>query len=331
MSSQDVTDHVWLATLHHYVAVSAIALYGYDYLITLPREVILVWGKKMGLGAGAYFMARLSLGVSLTLYLAVFTITSESVTVGWLYFHLRYKLLMLLRLCACTVTYKIADGFLLIAETCVQTILVLRTYAISQNSLSTLIGLSVLAIISVIPGWFEYATHTDHVSREVLLTNIMALVFDCVVIGVTVYHFGISRIKLWDVTASKSFISLLLYQGCLRFCFAIMVLVLLVVNDQALPQRYFNLFLSHGQVLQLGIICRFFLDVRAMNMALVRGVSTPSLNTPNFRSGDTLSTFRAVSTRARDAIVEELGNPGMEYGTATETSAGTPGKDAVGI
>ncbi|KAF8510840.1 hypothetical protein JB92DRAFT_417704 [Gautieria morchelliformis] len=98
MSSLDVTDAVWLFTLRQYVTVSAIALYGYDYLITLPREVILLWGKKMGLGAGAYLVARLSLG------------------------------------------------------TCVQTILVLRTYAISQSSLSTLIGLSVLAIISVIPG-----------------------------------------------------------------------------------------------------------------------------------------------------------------------------------
>ncbi|KAF8510839.1 hypothetical protein JB92DRAFT_417637 [Gautieria morchelliformis] len=112
-----------------------------------------------------------------------------------------------------------------------------------------------------------------------------------------------------------------------RFCFALMVAVLMVVNDQALPQRYFNILLAHGQVLQLGIICRFFLDVRATNMALVLGVSTPSIDTLTFRNVDTLSTFGVVSRRARHTIVEELGNPGMGYDTATQTSVGAPGVD----
>ncbi|KAF8496087.1 hypothetical protein JB92DRAFT_3099740 [Gautieria morchelliformis] len=232
MSSQDVTDLVWLGTLHQYLAVSAIALYGHDYLITLPQEVILVWGKKMGLGAGAYIMARLSVGVCLTFYLAVVTIPFESLT-----------LLMLLRLWLMSV----------------ETILVLRTYAISQNSVSTLIGLSVLAIISVIPGWFEVAGHTcgplaGHAQLYAPYDRqlgIMLMVFDCVIIGVTVYHFGISRIKLWNVNESKSFISLLLYQGEDFLGFggiALMIVVLTVVNDQGLPQKYFNMFLSHGQV-----------------------------------------------------------------------------------
>lgn len=42
------------------------ALYGYDYLLTLPQEIMLVWGKKVSLATGAYFLGRFSLGVSLT-------------------------------------------------------------------------------------------------------------------------------------------------------------------------------------------------------------------------------------------------------------------------
>jgi hypothetical protein len=62
-----------------------------------------------------------------------------------------------------------------------------------------------------------------------------------------------------------------------------------------------------------------------MNMARVLGVGIRSINRSSLGDGDTLSTSRAVSRRARDAIVEELGNSDM--GTATQTLAGASGED----
>lgn len=55
-----------------------------------------------------------------------------------------------------------------------------------------------------------------------------------------------------------------------------------------------------------------------MNLIHVHGASSRIIDGTSNRASDILSTFRAASRRAGDAIVEDMGNPVMNV---TQTSA----------
>ncbi|KAF8590327.1 hypothetical protein K439DRAFT_1612105 [Ramaria rubella] len=269
MSSQQVFDILWREAIYAQFTVSAVALYILDYFYILPREVALVWKNQIGFGGVLYLMTRFTLGISTTRHVSTLEV---SIPAGMKADE--------------TLTSAQLSMFIIVAA-----ILIIRVYAISNQNRYVLAALASLAIGSVIPAFMEMAALTCNASI-VKTTNTQNMVlFDIILIVVILYHtLGLRRLQVGTRSDKMSLTSLLIQQasraqgqtciGLIRFLFSLSVTVTLILPNQVLPvsQAFvncykltwrllfqpglYNLLLYHGQIIQIGSLSRFFLDLR---------------------------------------------------------------------
>ncbi|KAF8590325.1 hypothetical protein K439DRAFT_1612104 [Ramaria rubella] len=241
--------------------VSAVALYIMDYFLILPREVALIWKKRIGFGGMLYLIARFSTGISLFFSCLPYLNESECS----------------FRICYISpglddqrATYKVV----------LEAIFIIRAYAISNQNRHVLVALTSLALGFIIPALMYIASitcdtpirkaqnmvgvldadHNGSISAEFILINVILVFFDIVLIVVTLYHtLGLRRLQVGMRFGKVSLTSLLIQQGLVRFIVSLGVAVALIVPNQP---RFNNILVYHGLIVQNAIVSRFFLDLR---------------------------------------------------------------------
>ncbi|KAF8590334.1 hypothetical protein K439DRAFT_1612112 [Ramaria rubella] len=208
----------WIAIACIYFIASAFTLFIFDYILTFRREVALVWQRNIGFGGALYFVARYSMGVSTML-------------------HFGKKL-----------------GLYTNTKLGMQTILIMRAYAISSRNRYVLVLLVCLSIGSMIPASLvdtftdgsrelpvqsnrradSYHASPKHwyvspelrvlslkftVGTENLITGLLTISFDIVLIVVTLYWtLEVRRHRIVGRFDKKSLMTLLVQQVYFAVC-----------------------------------------------------------------------------------------------------------------
>ncbi|KAF8590309.1 hypothetical protein K439DRAFT_1612091 [Ramaria rubella] len=306
----------WIATTYTYFVVSAFAIFIFDYMLTFFREVAFIWKRRLKLGGVLYLIARYAMGVSVTLYLwkklRLYT-NPEVDPFSLISPHSR----------VCQALSYLEGFMLLMSQAGMQSIFIMRAYAISSCNRYIVAGLACLSMGSVITASMEVLHIADikHnfliLCTENLVTGVLTISFDVVLIIVTLYYtLEVKQHRIVGKFNKSSLITLLLQQGLLRFLYSLFVtLILLVPNISG----FFNVLLFHGQTqvltarsgsIQVSVTSRFFLDLQWSAHAAVAD-TLPVLSTLRFR-------VSAAAQRAHDSIREEFGG----YSFTTRRSEG---------
>jgi len=153
--------------------LSMLVVFFYDYLLTLSREVELIWQGSFQFTTVLYFMARY-----LPFFGLVYFIAAESTGAKQTY---------------CTPVLRLIDALSILARGAITVVLVAQTYAMYNQCRLVLVTLSCLGLSIIVVDGFEVAADTcdsnasDNLAQRATVALAMLTAFSTAVMGLTLY------------------------------------------------------------------------------------------------------------------------------------------------
>ncbi|TFK35850.1 hypothetical protein BDQ12DRAFT_265848 [Crucibulum laeve] len=238
----------FLPMLKAYLLASMMTLLTYDYLCTLDQEINLVWSRPFSIGSVLFFVNRYTPFIDMIMSLYMMSITTTPKT--------------------CERVYSIITWFTTTGLIVSESILILRTIALWKRRRSIIILMSVLALLTIVPGLI--ITHLEMKSLEfiplipilrihgcnlrkassiIVVSFLLVLVLETIIVVLTI-------IKAYQhLRRSNSSWVMQLYRDGILFYIYMLVVTLLnvIVPIKAIPN--FKTLFSNPQRVLHSILC----------------------------------------------------------------------------
>jgi len=260
-----------------YVELAMLTVFLYDYLLTLSREVEVIWPRMCTISTAVYFTTK---------YLPYANIIYAIVATP---------------LTHCNSLVRFVLALSIISRIGITVTLAARTYALCRQHQIITSVLALLGLATIILDFWLLPPDSCATSLKWILVNaITRLVFEAAVIGLTLFQTlrsspRLTRLKTFEGNGLTSFI---LRNGLIYFISVfLMELAGIIITSLALDQ-FLGAAGSFPQPVAAILIARFILDLRYIN-SHPNEITTKSLS---------LTSIHIATQHFRSAIVDEFGD-----------------------
>ncbi|GJJ15102.1 hypothetical protein Clacol_009377 [Clathrus columnatus] len=299
----------YLSTLQLYFSFGALAIFIYSSLLNLPDEIKYIWKLKFSFPAYLYLFAKYPLFVFLPLSIVIdlapltlrylYLITSNPITSKTYVFASQ-----------CENVAIITQVIQLFSFIGIQGLVAIRTYSLCQGYLPMTIALIITFLIALAVQIYDslFSFRGPVTLRIILIHSIAVILSDTLAfVGIFRQVWGLWRLKRSLGLQNNDFLTSLLKQGTLSYCFVLsltMSQIFLSFFAPVVP----TVISSLPIVLSTLLICEFTLDLRRRNAkkSAPNQLASLSLPTLSFQENPVQS-VRTVLGRLHESIVAEMG------------------------
>jgi len=268
-----------------YIETAALCLFLYDYLLTLPREVELVWHEKPRLSTALYITMRYFPAAQL-----IFELSASSTAPH------------------CDLIYRFVNSLALLGRAGIIVTLTMQTYAICNRNRVMPYGVGLLGMATVGLSFYGVTQQTctsaverPIVSRLSFVSSAIRLGFETSVIGLIIFRtFGSFKVQRGQKAFGAPHLSVyILRNGTLYFVTVFVLELMAILFNSVVPNWLHGLPNSLPLPISAILISRFLSNLRNMNAH------------PNGTTGGpvTLTTFQVANHHVFSTITNDFGDP----------------------